>query len=210
MASPTTPITQLKPAVDAGIERAQAGISGFLGRSVQLTGAEIRLQPVLASEQPESGDDEEVAAIYLFFQGDLRGHCLLCFDRRSAAWLAGQILGIAPEEVIRGWTAAGPEPMPTSALMEFGNITVSGFLNGLADFCGLAIAPTPPAMAVDYLAAAVNFVLASLSVTTDTAMIIGTHFEFPGQAGVRGTLLLLPETASLQALYAAAARGVRP
>ncbi len=209
MAPPADDTSRLQPAVNAGLARAQANITGVLGMPVELTGTEIRVQPVLGTSDPETNDTSEVVAIYLYFRGDARGHCLLCLDLHTSAWLAAGLLGL-PQDSVRDDWVRHPDPMAASALTEFGNITVSGFLNGLADHCGLAITPTPPAMTVDIMAAAVNFVLATLSMSTDTALTICAHFVFPGQACVRGTLLLLPETDSLQTLYHAASRRERP
>lgn len=200
----------LRPAVDAGLAQAQANIAAFIGQDLRLTGTDIRLLPILGyGESAADAGDDEVTSVYLYFHGDIRGHCLLSFDRPSAAWLAGRLLCAPAEDILASWTAEGPDPMAASALVEFGNIAVSGFLNGLSDYCHMAVIPAPPSITVDYRSAVVSYILASVSMTTETALLIGTRFTFPGQAGISGTLLLLPEIDSLHTLLKTLSAGGR-
>lgn len=199
MATQTLDLTTLLPAIHAGLERCQRGLSGLTGETVTLTGegAEIRALsevPRLVTER-----EEVVVALYLSFHGALTGHCLLVFDRASATWLSRRLLGNG----VGFRDTVSLDPMAASSLAEMGNVTVSSFLNGMADSLEVAILPSPVHMAVDYLPAILQSLLAALAVSGDAALVVSTRLSFPAGDGVHGYLLLVPDVPGLMAAAAA-------
>lgn len=196
-------LTTILPAIRSGLERCQAGLVGLTGEPVTLTddGAEVRPideVPALVAEP-----DEVVVALYLSFHGALAGHCLLVFDRASADWLCRRLLGDG-----RGFVdAVTLHPMAASSLAELGNVAVSSFLNGVADELAVAILPSPVQMAVDYLPAILQSLLAAVAVSGNAALVVSTRLTFPAGDGVHGYLLLVPDVPGL--IEAAAARDAR-
>lgn len=182
--------------VRAGLRRAEAGLGELLAAPVEIAVETLTLEPVLDLGRLAGAPEAEVAGIYVGFAGDLNGHCLLCLDGESAAHLAARLLG----EV-----AASPE-LADSALLEAGNITVSGLVNGLADSGGWRIQVSPPVLARDMLGALVNTVLAAASLTSAELLAVGARFRSVA-AEVRGTLLLLPDADSLTTLAGSGRRG---
>ncbi len=183
------------PAVRAGLQQSQAGLSGFTGADVKVEGTRVELMPVLDMAGLTGPKDQVVVGIYVGFEGSITGHGLLMFDQESAAWLVEQIVGSRVEGPVSS------DSLARSALLELGNITISGFLNGLADWFNMTVLPTTPHIAFDIMAAILNSVLASVSVSAENAVSIETTFSFPSKDSVSGYLLLLPDHASLQTLF---------
>lgn len=191
----------LQETVDVGLLRSQEGLSGFLGTPVQLIGCRSDLVRVLEVPTLLEDPDRVVLGIYVGFHGDMSGHGLLLFDETSACWLGNRLLGDPPDTCDLG------DPLMISAILELGNVTVSGFLNGVADRFGAAIQPFVPCVSHDMIGAILGYIAAALSIDMDFAVAIQTRFNFPDNADISGYLLLLPDRESLQLLlHAPAAR----
>lgn len=189
MSSGAAPQAQLASLVQAGLARAEAGLSGLLAAPMSIAVDTIHLEPVLGVGRLVATPEAEVVGIYVGFSGDLAGHCLLCLDQGSAAHLAAGLLG----------DAAAQAELADSALLEVGNITVSGLVNGIADRGGWCIHVSPPALGRDMLGALVNTVLAAASLTASELLAVKGRFR--SDAGdISGTILLLPDADSLRLL----------
>lgn len=177
--------------VQAGLDRAEAGFGELLGLplAIQLELLSLEAPDVVAARagRPE----EPVTGIYVAYDGDLSGHCLLYLNDASVQQLARRLLG----------DQATPA-LTESALLEVGNITVSGLVNGLADSGGWRIQVSPPTLARDMLGALVGSILAAASLASRELLAVRASFRAGGEA-VRGTVLLMPDAASLYKLLGA-------
>lgn len=180
--------------MELGLTRAQEGLSGLLGVPVRLRGNMSKLVRVLEVPGLLDEPDQVALGIYVGFQGHMSGHGLLLFDEPSARWLGNLLLGNPRDD------AGIDDPLTVSALMELGNVTVSGFLNGVADRFGAAIQPFVPCVAHDMVGAILGYIAAALSVEMDFAVAVHTRFTFPDKDDVAGYLVLLPDQASLNLL----------
>jgi len=171
-------------AVERGLERACAGLEELSGSRLYLESMGVDRLPVL-----EIGDrlarEERVVAVFVTFDGDVTGYGLLVLSEEGAHWMARRLLGTELE---------GDEPLFLSALQEVGNISLSGFLNGVADYFGVSIRPSAPIFIRDTLAAVTNSLAAAVSATREEAYFVRTRFYFDEEPGVTGHLVLLPET----------------
>lgn len=187
-------LQSLKEVIDLGLIRSQEGLSGLLGAPVQLRGNRGRLVRVLEVPDLLEDPDQVVLGVYVGFHGDMSGHGLLLFDEPSARWLGDRLLGNPPDTAVLG------DPLMMSALLELGNVTVSSFLNGVADRFGSNIQPFAPCLAHDMVGAILGYIAAALSLEMDLAVVIHTRFAFPDNDNVNGYLLLLPDRKSLKLL----------
>lgn len=183
------PHSSVSALVSAGLARAEAGLAALLGTPIAIEMDEMTLEPVLGVARLAGPLEAEVVGIYVAFVGDLTGHCLLCLDGDSAAHLAGRLLG----------DLNASSDLVDSALLESGNITVSGLVNGIADAGGWQIQTQPPALGRDMLGALVHTVLAAASLTADRLLRVQARFRADGEE-IHGTLLLLPDADSLHIL----------
>lgn len=174
-----------------GLAAAARGLSAFAGLPAAVAVEEVVLAPPGQVALPAGDPEEPVVGIYVGFAGDLRGHCLLVLDAAGAARLAGRLLA----------GAAAPAELADSALQEFGNIAVSGVVNAIADRGGWRIRVSPPALARDALACLVHTVLAAASLERPEVLAVRGRLKV-GALELCGTILLLPDPESLQALLA--------
>lgn len=194
-------IEAITPAIQAGLDRAQMGLSGLIEANVRIEGVRIEIMPIFDIPGLAGPPDQMVVGIHVGFKGAFCGHGLLMFNEESAAWLAGRLLMTESEDI------AFSDQLVRSALLELGNVTVSGFLNGLADWFGLQLQPTTPEIAYDLMAAILNTILASVSAMADSVVSIETTFSFSDNESVGGYLLLLPDNRTLEVLLGSVTGG---
>lgn len=183
--------------VREGLARAARGMSELLGAAADIAVERMVLAPAWQLDWLASEPEAEVVAIYVAFSGDLAGHCLLALDGPAAERLADRLVGGVP----------APPGLRDSALLEFGNIAVSGVVNGIADRGGWHIRVAPPELARDMLGALVNTVLASASAGHRELLAVQGRLR-AGDLELQGAVLLLPDADSLREL--AAGRPARP
>jgi chemotaxis protein CheC len=137
----------LRELANIGSGKASTALSVLLGRAVDISVPSARAL-AFADAVDATGDPEaEVTGIVLGTRGDLEGTVLLLVSPADAEAICA-ILGAEP--------GSGYAP---SALAEVGNIVGSSYINALAEMTGMAIEPTPPAIATDMLGAIVQSVL---------------------------------------------------
>lgn len=170
-------------AVERGLERACAGLEELSGSRIYLESMGVDRLPVL-----EIGDrlskEERVVAVFVTFEGEVTGCGLLVLSEEGARWMARRLLGAEMGE---------DDPLFLSVLQEVGNISLSGFLNGVADYFGVSIRPSAPVFIRDTLAAVTNSLVAAVSAAREEAYFVRTRFYFGDEPGVTGHLVLLPE-----------------
>lgn len=172
-----------------GLEQAARSLTAFSGLETAIAVEGMALEPPWRLPPPAAEPEAQVVGIYVGFLGDLRGHCLLTLDAVRAGRLADRLLGGAP----------APEAVRESALLEFGNIAVSGVVNAIADRGGWLIGLSPPVLARDTVAALVNSVLAAASAEHREVLAVRGRLRV-GELELWGTILLLPDARSLQEL----------
>lgn len=172
-----------------GLAAAARSLSAFAGAPAAIAVEDVAVAPPGQVALPEGDPEQPVVGIYVGFGGDLRGHCLLVLDAAGARRLADRLLA----------QAAAPPELADSALLEFGNLAVSGVVNAIADRGGWRIRVSPPALARDALACLVHTVLAAASVEHPEVLAVRGRLKV-GALELCGTILLLPDPESLQAL----------
>ena len=120
---------------DRGTRTAANSLSAFadLETSVEAT----RLSYISPEELPEHLRQKEYAGVQIEFSGCLTGDAVLLFDIESARQL-GQDL---TNRMLSGSTGEG---LGRSGLKEVGNIMLSGFIDGWADYLDAPIDISPP------------------------------------------------------------------
>jgi chemotaxis protein CheC len=143
--------------------------------------------------------DEPVAAVLMHMLGDLTGRTLLVFPRRTALRLARLLMRRATDE-----GRADFSEMDQSAIKEAGNILSSAYMNALSDFMGMMLLPSPPSLAVDMSNAVLTTTYLQFGSDKDFVFCVESEFYMSDTAEkLRGFFLLLPDSASLQAILKA-------
>jgi chemotaxis protein CheC len=94
--------------------------------------------------------------------------------------------------------------MDQSAIKEAGNILSSAYMNALSDFMGMMLLPSPPSLAVDMSNAVLTTTYLQFGSDKDFVFCVESEFYMSDTAEkLRGFFLLLPDSASLQAILKA-------
>ena len=157
---------------------------------------EVNIVPL--EEVPEllGRPDEVIAGVLMHVMGDLTGRTLLIFPEASAQAVCDILLRRPP-----GTTTAFGD-MEQSGLKEIGNILTSAYLNALSDFMGMMLVPSVPALVIDLAAAVLTTTYLNFGTERDFVFCVETSFRFEDKSEtLRGHFLLLPDLASLRAIF---------
>src|SRR5436189_92309 len=136
-----------------------------------------------------------VAAVLMHMLGDLTGRTLLLFPesvgRRVCDMLLRRPVG----------TTAVFEALEQSCLKEAGNILAGAYLNALSDFMGMLLLPSVPSLVVDLAAAVLTTTYLNFGHERDFVFCVETELQIDAGDGLRGDFLLLPDLASLKAIF---------
>jgi chemotaxis protein CheC len=113
----------------------------------------------------------EAVGVYLEMESGLHGRVILVMPLHFALNLVDLLTG-RPEG-----TAHNLDPVGLSALAEMGNLTLSYFLNAVADcFQSEMLHPSPPTVVVDMLSVIMNTLVTPSIAASDDLIIIETIF----------------------------------
>ncbi len=187
----------LREVANIGAGHAATALSQMIGETIMISVPRINVSR-LEDVPPQIGEpDEAVAAVLMHMMGDLTGRTLLVFPRRTAIHLAGMLLR-------RPSTGDEFSEMERSAIKEAGNILSSAYMNALSDFMGMMLLPSPPSLAIDMSTAVLTTAYLQFGSDKDYVFCVESEFLMD-EIGERlhGFFLLLPDSASLQAILKA-------
>jgi chemotaxis protein CheC len=183
----------LREVANIGAGHAATALSQLTNRKIMISVPEVNITRL--EEVPEilGKPDEVVAAVLMHMMGDLTGRTLVLFPQPSACTLCDILL-----RRDLGTTRTF-EPMEQSGLKEVGNILSSAYLNALSDFMGMMLVPSVPSLAIG---AVLTSIYMNFGYDRDYVFCVETEFLFedPG-LNLRGHFLLLPDLASLRAIF---------
>lgn len=195
----------------SALARAGEALAEMSGHAVSVDPADVRLCRASEVIEAAGGPDAIVAGVYVGITGSLHGHALLLLPPDGARRFAAILL----EGIVEpGEALAGPDgdlalgPMEASALQELGNVTISACLNELGAYFEEPVHPTVPQAIVELAGAILDAVLLDLVAEVDQVLAARTRFTIGGEA-VDGTILILPDAPSLDALAGAVASSSR-
>jgi chemotaxis protein CheC len=186
----------LREVANIGAGHAATALSQLTNRRIMISVPEVNI--VRLEEVPEilGKADDVVAAVLMHMMGDLTGRTLVLFPEESARTLVDILLRRQ-----LGTTKDFSE-MEQSGLKEVGNILSSAYLNALSDFMGMMLVPSVPSLAIDLCGAVLTSIYMNFGYDRDYVFCVETQFLFedPGLK-LRGHFLLLPDLASLRAIF---------
>jgi chemotaxis protein CheC len=191
----TLQLDALKEVANIGAGHAATALSQLTNRRIMISVPQINIARL--EEVPEllGNPQEVVAAVLMHMLGDLTGRTLLLFPERVGRRLCDMLLRRAP-----GTTAAF-EIIEQSCLKETGNILSGAYMNALSDFMGMLLLPSVPSLVVDLSAAVLTTTYLNFGHDRDFVLSVETEFHIDSAEGLRGHFLLLPDLASLKAIF---------
>jgi chemotaxis protein CheC len=189
----------LREVANIGAGHAATALSQMIGETIMISVPTINVARLEDVPPHVAAPDEPVAAVLMHMLGDLTGRTLLVFPRRTAMRLA-RLLMRQPAADANGDFSE----MDQSAIKEAGNILSSAYMNALSDFMGMMLLPSPPSMAVDMSNAVLTTTYLQFGSDRDYVFCVESEFFMSETAEkLRGFFLLLPDSASLQAILKA-------
>ncbi len=186
----------LREVANIGAGHAATALSQLTNRRIMISVPEISITRL--EDVPDTlGDPETViAAVLMHVLGDLTGRTLLILPDDNARLLCDLLLRRPA-----GTTQTFAE-LEQSSLKEAGNILGGAYLNALSDFMGMMLLPSVPSLVVDLSGAVLTTTYLNFGQDRDFVFCVETDFHFSEANRVlQGHFLLLPDLASLKAIF---------
>lgn len=186
----------LKEVANIGAGHAATALSQMTNKKIMISVPEVTVTPLEEVPEVLGHPEEVVAAVLMHMMGDLTGRTLLLFPEPSARALCDILLrrpaGTTTEFGV----------MEQSGIKEVGNILSSAYLNALSDFMGMMLVPSVPSLVVDLSAAVLTSTYLNFGSERDYVFCVESEFQFEGgSSNLKGHFLLLPDLASLRAIF---------
>ena len=184
----------LREVANIGAGHAATALSHMTNQRIMISVPQINIAPL--EEVPEllGHPQDVVAAVLMHMLGDLTGRTLLLFPdgvgRRLCDILLRRPAG----------TTTHYDALEQSCLKEAGNILSGAYMNALSDFMGMLLLPSVPSLVVDLCGAVLTTACLNFGHDRDFMLCVETAFHLDAE-GLRGHFLLLPDLASLQAIF---------
>jgi chemotaxis protein CheC len=189
----------LKEMANIGAGHAATALSQLTNRRIMIDVPDVRICTIEEAADTTGKDGGVVAAVLMHVLGDLTGRSLLLFAKNCALQLADLLLNREP-----GTTRVFAE-LEQSSIKETANILTGAYLNGLSDMLGLMLIPSVPSLAIDLSTAVLSTTYLNFAYEEGQVIVLDTRFRFePGDAGMSGHFVLLPDPASLEVIIKAA------
>jgi len=189
----------LREVASIGAGHAATALSSLTGRRINV---EVpRLQVIELEEVPHllGAARELVTTVVIEMRGDLMGRTIQVFPEETSKRLTSILFSRRAPEFPDGFGE-----MERSALREVSNILASAYCTALAEFLGLRILTSVPALAIEEAAVTLTSGMIELINDIDPVLCLDTAFEInESEAPVGSHFLLIPTPSSLSRILEA-------
>lgn len=133
----------LKEVSNIGAGNAATSLSIMLGKKIDMSVPAVNI--IEFETLVDGSSDKEVAGIVVRVLGDFPGSILIVFEKNVAREIISELTGSDFQEELT--------EMGRSVLCEIGNILSSSYMNAIAQFTGLKVVASVPAVSDDMLSA---------------------------------------------------------
>jgi len=188
----------LREVANIGAGHAATALSQMTDRVIMISVPEVTVRRLEEVADLLGPPDTVVVAVAMRMMGDLTGQTIVILPVTAARTLCDLLL--------RRATGSTGEfgAMEESSIKETGNILTSAYLTALSDFLGMMLVPSIPSLATDYAGAILTSAHLNAGTDRDVVFCVDTAFRVEGAPEVlHGEFLLLPDSASLSAIFEA-------
>ena len=186
----------LREVANIGAGHAATALSQMTDRRIMINVPQLNITRLEEVSDLVGDPETVVAAVLMHMLGDLTGRTLLMLPEKNARLLCDLLLRRAP-----GTTETFGE-LERSSLSEAGNILGGAYMNALSDFMGMMLLPSVPSFVVDLSGAILTTTYLNFGHDRDYVFCVETNFHFADEEhDLDGHFLLLPDLASLQAIF---------
>lgn len=191
----TLQLDALKEVANIGAGHAATALSQLTNRRIMISVPRINIARLEEVPDLLGKPQDVVAAVLMHMLGDLTGRTLLLFPELVARRLCDILL----RRPSGGTTSF--DAIEQSCLKEVGNILSGQYMNALSDFMGMLLLPSVPSLVVDLSAAVLTTTYLNFGHDRDFVFCVETSFQLEAEDSLRGHFLLLPDLASLKAIF---------
>src|SRR5437870_13501710 len=188
-------IDALREVANMGAGHAATALSQMTNRRIMISVPQINIARLEEVPDLLGSPQDVVAAVLMHMLGDLTGRTLLLFPEAVGRRLCDMLLRRP-----FGMTTAY-DTLEQSCLKEAGNILSGAYMNALSDLMGMLLLPSVPSLVVDLSAAVLTTAYLNFGHGRDYVFCVETEFTIDSREGLRGHFLLLPDLASLKAIF---------
>jgi len=184
----------LREIATIGAGRAATALAELLGTRVDIKLPETRLIP-LENLDTILGDPEKTFFVLdTALEGEIGGRIFLLLPPEEAVILGATLIGQDPKDI------KYDDPLFQSALKEMANILVGAYMNALSDMIGLTIIYSVPSMALDMVAALLDFIFIQIAQHSEEALFVKTDLAVK-DINFSGLFLFFPDHESLMKIF---------
>ena len=177
-----------------GAGRAATALADLLNTKVEITLPEVKLIPLENLDKILGDPEKSFFVLNTGIEGDIGGRIFLLFPPREARVLGSSLTGKDPNSVDFN------DALFQSSLKETANILVGAYMNALSDITGLSILYSVPSLALDMVAALLDFIFIQIAQHSEKALFLKTNLRVK-DADFDGLFLLFPDSASLKKIF---------
>lgn len=184
----------LKEIGSIGSATAATALADMIAAKVEISVPQVSLIPVERIAHLLEGPEKIFFVLGMEIAGDIGGRIFLLLSPNDARFLAGALLGKDKSEIDFN------DPLFRSALQEICNILGGAYVSALADMTKMMIMLSTPSMAMDMVAAILDFIFIQIAQEAEEALYIKTDLQVKGLS-MEGLFLLFPTTESLKKIF---------
>lgn len=179
----------LKEVSNIGAGNAATSLSIMLGKKIDMTVPSVNV--IEFTSLVDNAGDDEVAGIVVRVLGDFPGSILIVFKKVVAKNIITVLTGTEEKE-------DGLTEMGNSVLCEIGNILSSSYMNAIAQFTGLKVVASVPAVSDDMLSAILATTFVESGQYDEYILDIETVFLDEGHENLGAHFYYIPVPGSIE------------
>lgn len=184
----------LKEIGTIGSATAATSLADMIQERVDITVPQVSLVPIESIANLLERADRLYCVMDMEIKGDVVGRIFFLLPPENAKYLGGILLGKPVEEVDFS------DDMFKSSLREVCNILGGSYVSALANMTSMTIFISIPSLAIDMVAAILDFIFIQIAQDAEEALFIRTDITVKGTS-LEGLFLLFPSTESLQRVF---------
>lgn len=179
----------LKEVSNIGAGNAATSLSIMLGKKIDMTVPSVNV--IEFTSLVDNAGDDEVAGIVVRVLGDFPGSILIVFKKEVAKNIITVLTGTEENE-------DGVTEMGNSVLCEIGNILSGSYMNAIAQFTGLKVVASVPAVSDDMLSAILATTFVESGQYDEYILDIETVFLDEGHENLGAHFYYIPVPGSIE------------
>lgn len=189
-----THLDLLREVGTVGAGKAATALSELLNCRVDISLPEAKMVPLESVNKILGNPEDLYFVLDIGMEDDIKGRVFFLLSPPEAKILVSNLLGKSATEIDID------DPLFQSALKEVVNILSGSYINAFCEMAGIKITYTMPSLAMDMVAAILDFIFIQIAQSTEEALFIKTNLKVK-DINFEGLFLFFPDLESLKKLF---------